>query len=158
MNSNSNSDKDKNKKNSNNQKQQKFNIKNLYNKPNNNNNNIEILNNNSIEKEPYNFDDLLQYEKEYLLISKLKKDKQANTCTYNKGYIEQELSFCLTCFEEKKIPLGICVGCANNCHYDHDVINLGFKREFKCDCGNSKFCKKTIFDLGFIQLFFVFLF
>jgi E3 ubiquitin-protein ligase UBR7 len=34
---------------------------------------------------------------------------------------------------------GMCSGCAFNCHRDHEVENLYFKRKFRCDCGNSKF-------------------
>jgi hypothetical protein len=88
----------------------------------------------------YNFNELLEYEKEYIILSKLKKDIQANTCTYKKGYIEQELVFCVTCYNEKKIASGICIGCSYTCHAEHEVLNLGFKKNFKCDCGNSKFC------------------
>ena len=111
-----------------------------------NNNNTNNLNNikssSSISQEIYNFNELLENEKEYIVLSKLKKDPEANTCTYKKGYIQQEVIFCQTCYIEKKLSSGICIGCAYTCHAEHEVLNLGFKRNFKCDCGNSKFCNK----------------
>lgn len=102
-----------------------------------NNNNIS---NNESDIEKYNFDDFVETEKEYIILSKLKNDKQANTCTYKRGYIEQELIFCSTCYDEKKQASALCVGCAFTCHDTHELINLGFRRKFKCDCGNSKYC------------------
>ena len=45
----------------------------------------------------------IENEKEYIVLSKLKKDPEANTCTYKKGYIQQEVIFCQTCYIEKKL-------------------------------------------------------
>jgi len=79
--------------------------------------------------------------KELIVISKFEKDEQVKKCTYEKGYITQEIYLCLTCAKEKNSLSGMCVGCAYKCHENHEVENLHFKRNFRCDCGNSKYCK-----------------
>lgn len=79
--------------------------------------------------------------KELLVISKFEKDEQVKKCTYEKGYITQEIYLCLTCAKEKNSFTGMCVGCAYKCHENHEVENLHFKRNFRCDCGNSNYCK-----------------
>lgn len=79
--------------------------------------------------------------KEILVISKFEKDEQVKKCTYEKGYITQEIYVCLTCAKEKNTITGMCVGCAYKCHENHEVENLHFKRNFRCDCGNSNYCK-----------------
>jgi len=38
--------------------------------------------------------------------------------------------------------MAICYGCAVHCHDGHDLIELYTKRNFCCDCGNSKFERK----------------
>ncbi|VEL28659.1 unnamed protein product [Protopolystoma xenopodis] len=38
-----------------------------------------------------------------------------------------------------KTPVGICYQCAMNCHGSHDILELYTKRNFCCDCGNTKF-------------------
>lgn len=78
--------------------------------------------------------------KEILVISKFEKNEQVKKCSYEKGYITQEIYVCLTCSKEKDTFAGICVGCAYKCHDQHEVENLYFKRNFRCDCGNSNFC------------------
>lgn len=79
--------------------------------------------------------------KELLVISKFEKDDQVKKCTYDKGYIAQEIYVCVTCSKEKNSLTGMCVGCAYKCHENHQVENLHFKRKFRCDCGNSNYCK-----------------
>ena len=84
---------------------------------------------------------------------------EANLCSYDKGYIDQQVYSCKTCYYEKISanpqyqismlnpdniseivkPAGFCLGCLNTCHIGHDVYELYEKRNFKCDCGNSKF-------------------
>jgi E3 ubiquitin-protein ligase UBR7 len=90
--------------------------------------------------------------KELLVISKFEKDEQVKKCTYEKGYITQEIYICITCTKEKNSITGMCVGCAYKCHENHDVTNLHFKRNFRCDCGNSNYCNN--FHLKIIILFF----
>ncbi|CAB1330953.1 unnamed protein product [Coregonus sp. 'balchen'] len=36
-------------------------------------------------------------------------------------------------------PAGLCLACTNHCHDGHDIFELYTKRNFRCDCGNSKF-------------------
>lgn len=53
---------------------------------------------------------------------------------------------CLTCIPEAKTDpdkrAGICLACSYHCHEGHELIELYTKRNFRCDCGNSKFDSK----------------
>jgi len=82
---------------------------------------------------------LKNVNKEFIIASKIGEKKNLKSCCYEKGYITQELFGCRTCYKEKAEMAGICVSCSFNCHEDHDLIHLCFKRNFRCDCGNSKF-------------------
>ncbi|CAD5208466.1 unnamed protein product [Bursaphelenchus xylophilus] len=71
-------------------------------------------------------------------------------CTYPENYVPRQSIFsCVTCQEESEGELaGICFACSENCHAGHEVLQLYTKRNFCCDCGNSKFKnnKCTLFD------------
>ncbi|WOH12284.1 hypothetical protein DCAR_0831786 [Daucus carota subsp. sativus] len=59
-------------------------------------------------------------------------------CTYPKGYMKRQAIFsCLTCTPDGNA--GVCTACSFSCHDGHDVVELWTKRNFRCDCGNSKF-------------------
>lgn len=59
-------------------------------------------------------------------------------CTYLKGYMKRQAIFsCLTCTPEGNA--GVCTACSMSCHEGHEVLELWTKRNFRCDCGNSKF-------------------
>ncbi|XP_078591609.1 putative E3 ubiquitin-protein ligase UBR7 [Branchiostoma floridae x Branchiostoma japonicum] len=61
-------------------------------------------------------------------------------CTYIQGYLSrQALYACGTCTPEVMDPAGICLACSYECHEGHELYELYTKRNFKCDCGNSKF-------------------
>ncbi|KAL3265555.1 hypothetical protein HHI36_009760 [Cryptolaemus montrouzieri] len=65
-------------------------------------------------------------------------------CSYVEGYIKrQALYSCLTCIPEGKTDpdkrAGVCLACSYHCHDGHELIELYTKRNFRCDCGNSKF-------------------
>ncbi|GLH09794.1 Putative E3 ubiquitin-protein ligase UBR7 [Gryllus bimaculatus] len=64
-------------------------------------------------------------------------------CTYSKGYVKrQALYACVTCIPQDKEnlqPGGVCLACSYHCHEGHELIELYTKRNFRCDCGNSKF-------------------
>ncbi|XP_010529637.1 PREDICTED: putative E3 ubiquitin-protein ligase UBR7 isoform X2 [Tarenaya hassleriana] len=63
---------------------------------------------------------------------------EGDECTYAKGYMKRQAIFsCLTCTPEGSA--GICTACCLSCHDGHEVLELWTKRNFKCDCGNSKF-------------------
>ena len=70
-------------------------------------------------------------------------------CTYERyGYCEQQIFSCLTCCKNRERPIGICEQCANICHDGHNVIPIGTRRNFRCDCGNNR-CRepcKTMFQ------------
>lgn len=61
-------------------------------------------------------------------------------CTYPKGYISrQALYSCATCYNGSGKEAAICLACSLECHENHDVYELYTKRNYRCDCGNSKF-------------------
>ncbi|XP_055352900.1 putative E3 ubiquitin-protein ligase UBR7 [Paramacrobiotus metropolitanus] len=61
-------------------------------------------------------------------------------CSYSKGYVKrQALYSCLTCQKASGEVAGICLACSYACHEDHDLVELYTKRNFRCDCGNSRF-------------------
>ncbi|KAF3777282.1 putative E3 ubiquitin-protein ligase [Nymphaea thermarum] len=63
---------------------------------------------------------------------------EGNECTYNKGYMKRQAIFsCLTCTPDGNA--GVCTACCLACHDGHEVVELWTKRNFRCDCGNSKF-------------------
>ncbi|PAV61288.1 hypothetical protein WR25_13791 isoform C [Diploscapter pachys] len=73
-----------------------------------------------------------------------------NSCTYTQGYLpRQTLFICLTCTPSPQ-QAGICLGCSENCHEGHELVELYTKRKFCCDCGNSKFTAKCkLFEVCF---------
>ncbi|KAL1355712.1 hypothetical protein HN51_007708 [Arachis hypogaea] len=59
-------------------------------------------------------------------------------CTYGKGYLKRQAIFsCLTCTPDGNA--GVCTACSLSCHDGHQIVELWTKRNFRCDCGNSKF-------------------
>ncbi|KAK0181057.1 hypothetical protein PV327_003374 [Microctonus hyperodae] len=60
-------------------------------------------------------------------------------CTYLKGYIRQALYACKTCCPTEKDRAGVCLACSFHCHEGHELVELYTKRNFRCDCGNTKF-------------------
>lgn len=59
-------------------------------------------------------------------------------CTYHEGYMKrQALYACSTC--KTKDDAGVCLACSLDCHDGHELYELYTKRNFRCDCGNSKF-------------------
>nr|CAD7455144.1 unnamed protein product [Timema tahoe] len=69
------------------------------------------------------------------------------TCSYSKEYVRrQPLYSCLTCKPKENLTAtdvsklaGVCLACSYHCHEGHDLVELYTKRNFRCDCGNSKF-------------------
>jgi len=119
---------------------------------NNKEDNIEITDNNDKTDKSDNEEiiNLKDYGKNLLDLHnnsrifhhKVKQLPLLNSCTYDKGYITQNLSICLTCNEDSKNSkkAGLCPGCSLNCHDEyHDIKEIGYKRHFRCDCGNSNF-------------------
>ncbi|KAL5552309.1 hypothetical protein UlMin_002485 [Ulmus minor] len=63
---------------------------------------------------------------------------EGKECTYNKGYMKRQAIFsCLTCVPDGNA--GVCTACSLSCHDGHEIVELWTKRNFRCDCGNSKF-------------------
>lgn len=61
-------------------------------------------------------------------------------CTYAQGYVKrQALYACVTCVPVNGEPAGVCLACSYACHEGHDLYELYTKRNFRCDCGNSRF-------------------
>lgn len=64
----------------------------------------------------------------------------AEKCSYPEGYVKrQALYACHTCTPKNEEPAGICLACTYKCHEGHHLYELYTKRNFRCDCGNSKF-------------------
>nr|XP_004649379.1 putative E3 ubiquitin-protein ligase UBR7 [Jaculus jaculus] len=64
----------------------------------------------------------------------------AEKCSYSQGLVKrQALYACSTCTPEGEEPAGICLACSYECHGSHKLFELYTKRNFRCDCGNSKF-------------------
>ncbi|PON69022.1 zinc finger protein [Trema orientale] len=63
---------------------------------------------------------------------------EGKECTYNNGYMKRQAIFsCLTCTPDGNA--GVCTACSLSCHDGHEIVELWTKRNFRCDCGNSKF-------------------
>lgn len=63
---------------------------------------------------------------------------EGKECTYIKGYMKRQAIFsCLTCTMDGNA--GVCTACSLSCHDGHEIVELWTKRNFRCDCGNSKF-------------------
>lgn len=63
---------------------------------------------------------------------------EGKECTYMKGYMKRQAIFsCLTCAPDGCV--GVCTACSLSCHDGHEIVELWTKRNFRCDCGNSKF-------------------
>uniref|UniRef100_A0A7N0UMG2 UBR-type domain-containing protein n=1 Tax=Kalanchoe fedtschenkoi TaxID=63787 RepID=A0A7N0UMG2_KALFE len=63
---------------------------------------------------------------------------EGKECTYANGYMKRQAIFsCLTCTPEGNA--GVCTACSLACHDGHEIVELWTKRNFRCDCGNSKF-------------------
>lgn len=61
-------------------------------------------------------------------------------CSYSQGPVQrQALYACSSCTPEGEEPAGICLACSYECHGSHKLFELYTKRNFRCDCGNSKF-------------------
>ena len=55
-------------------------------------------------------------------------------CSYTLGAIEQNIYACKTC----NVLSGLCIGCCFTCHQGHEIIDIGPKKDFRCDCGLGK--------------------
>ncbi|XP_026382684.1 putative E3 ubiquitin-protein ligase UBR7 isoform X1 [Papaver somniferum] len=49
----------------------------------------------------------------------------------------QAIFSCRTCTPDGNA--GVCTGYSLSCHDRHEIVELWTKRNFRCDCGNSKF-------------------
>uniref|UniRef100_A0AAY4D5E1 Putative E3 ubiquitin-protein ligase UBR7 n=1 Tax=Denticeps clupeoides TaxID=299321 RepID=A0AAY4D5E1_9TELE len=66
----------------------------------------------------------------------------AEKCSYPEGYVKrQALYACNTCTPAggEAEAAGVCLACSYKCHEGHELFELYTKRNFRCDCGNSKF-------------------
>ena len=65
---------------------------------------------------------------------------------YRFEIFRKALYACVTCSVPNApdfSPAGICLACSYACHNDHTLVELYTKRQFRCDCGNSKFPKSN---------------
>lgn len=80
-----------------------------------------------------------QLEKEALSVLPGKFDK----CSYSEGYIRQHAFVCTTCTKKEGLTEPtvsiICYACSIACHSQCELIDLGPRRNTRCDCGNFWF-------------------
>ncbi|XP_075963818.1 putative E3 ubiquitin-protein ligase UBR7 [Anarhichas minor] len=85
-------------------------------------------------------DDILSNEEELEKALCVLAGSDPENCSYSRGYVKRQAVFaCNTCTPNAAEPAGVCLACANKCHDGHDIFELYTKRNFRCDCGNSKF-------------------
>ena len=77
----------------------------------------------------------LEEEAKYQMEQNVGNDEEK--CTYEDGYITQQIFSCKTCQKNGQFTFGFCYGCSLKCHLDHEVFELYTKRNFRCDCGIS---------------------
>ena len=84
-------------------------------------------------------------ENEFLLEEEAKEVQLENwgkesICTFDSGYISQNIYACATCqkMNGNKETIGVCYGCSLRCHLEHDLYELYTKRDFRCDCGTKQ--------------------
>lgn len=62
-----------------------------------------------------------------------------STCSYEQGYVKQQVFSCLTCTPKDGGQRGgVCYGCSITCHGDHELVELFNRRAFRCDCGSDR--------------------
>mmetsp|Transcript_15133 Transcript_15133/g.16828 ORF Transcript_15133/g.16828 Transcript_15133/m.16828 type:complete len:453 (-) Transcript_15133:210-1568(-) len=76
------------------------------------------------------------------MAQRMEKTLKATECTYDRGYVTQEIFACKTCSASDDYPAGFCLACSLHCHLDHEIFELYEKRDFRCDCGNSKMANR----------------
>lgn len=113
-------------------------------------NNPEDLNENENGEEIVDYQEALKLYEEttedsFALIGTLSGEK----CSYPEGYLKRQAIYsCLTCSPESKTDdskkAGFCLACSCHCHEGHELVELYTKRNFRCDCGNSKFSTKCL--------------
>ena len=72
--------------------------------------------------------------------------RHENCMQMNSLISQKALYACVTCSVPNApdfSPAGICLACSYACHNDHTLVELYTKRQFRCDCGNSKFPKSN---------------
>ncbi|KAL6931211.1 hypothetical protein ACO0R3_002670 [Hanseniaspora guilliermondii] len=57
-----------------------------------------------------------------------------DTCTFNVSEAKRQMIFsCMDC------KVGICYSCSISCeHYNHEIIEVGYKKNFSCECGSLR--------------------
>uniref|UniRef100_A0AAQ5X8N8 Putative E3 ubiquitin-protein ligase UBR7 n=1 Tax=Amphiprion ocellaris TaxID=80972 RepID=A0AAQ5X8N8_AMPOC len=91
-------------------------------------------------KDDLDTDEVLANEEELQNALCVLAGSDPENCSYSRGYVKRQAVFaCNTCTPSAAQPAGVCLACANKCHDGHDIFELYTKRNFRCDCGNSKF-------------------
>ena len=95
---------------------------------------------NEVEETPVTMVDVLQDEESLEADAKaVLGNADDKNCTYHSGYMKrQALYSCLNCQKSDSEGAGICLACSYHCHENCDLVELYTKRDFRCDCGNSK--------------------
>jgi E3 ubiquitin-protein ligase UBR7 len=56
---------------------------------------------------------------------------ECTLCTHALGHIKQEVYYCSHC------DAGVCYSCHIMCHSTHEIVEMGMRRGWKCDCGTN---------------------
>ena len=59
-------------------------------------------------------------------------------CSYDQGYVKQQVYSCLDCYETDKEFAGLCYSCSIACHGEHRLVELFDRRAFRCDCATPR--------------------
>ncbi len=57
-------------------------------------------------------------------------------CSYPYGYVHQTIYSCLSCRKDKN-PVAVCYSCSIECHTTCELVELGWRRHLRCDCGQA---------------------
>jgi E3 ubiquitin-protein ligase UBR7 len=71
-----------------------------------------------------------------------------STCFYPQGYIKQKVYACITCAAETGVLCGVCYSCFVTCHTDHEMHELFYRRNFRCDCGTERTTTPCSLNVG----------
>jgi hypothetical protein len=62
----------------------------------------------------------------------------ANKEVFHVVGIMQPIYSCRTCAAATGVNIGVCEPCSLRCHAEHDLIEVGTRRQFRCDCPTTR--------------------
>lgn len=83
-------------------------------------------------------DDYLEEQRELELKAASVLPGRIDQCSRPLGKIRQAIYACLTCKASVGQEMGCCYACSVSCHTKHDLVEVGVRRAFLCDCGAGR--------------------